>query len=491
MRLDDPELFRFASPLVGGEFLSATSVGRQEQIDPSTGKPQASFSAGGAAEIDAAVDAAKGGLEKWREMGGTGRRDVLFRWADLIERDGELFTILSAREHGAPVMTPLLGMALGWMRYFAGWADKIEGTTNDVAAGPAHAYTVREPYGIIGAIIPWNGPLVATSMKVVPALAAGNAVVLKPPGLTPFVALRMGALALEAGMPAGVLNVVPGDVEAGETLVRHSDVAKISFTGGGAVARKVATMAAENLKPLAMELGGKSANLIFADADLDAAAAMAIYMSMGISGQGCSLPTRVYVQQEIRDEFMDRVKALAATFKVGSPLEADTTMGPVISQAAAERIVGVIELAKREGATLATGGSRLGGELAEGYFIEPTVFCNVDHSSNLAREEVFGPVLAVLTFSDEENAIAKANDSRFGLAAYLHTNDLRRAHRVASRLNAGVVGVNSGFPMSPDLPFGGYGESGYGREGGKPGLEEFLQHKSVYIPLTQGFMGAG
>lgn len=490
MNIADSVLFGLDSPLIGGEFLGATSMGRREHVDPSTGKAQASFQAAGAAEIEAAVRSARDGLRAWRATGPDRRRDIIFRWAALVERDAEIFTTLSAREHGAARITPLVDLALGWMRYYAGWADKIEGSTLEVPGGPAHAYTLHEPYGIIGAIIPWNGPLVATTMKVVPALAAGNAVILKPPGLTPFIALRMGALALEAGMPAGVLNVVPGDIEAGEALVRHPDVAKISFTGGGGVARKVAAMAAESLKPLALELGGKSANLIFADADLDGAAAMAIYTSMGLSGQGCVLPTRVYVEDSIHDAFMDRVKALAATFRVGDPLDPETTMGPVISQAAADRIMGVIARAKSDGATLAAGGARLGGELAGGFFIEPTVFCDVDHASHLAREEVFGPVLAVIRCKDEDDAVAKANDTRFGLGAYLHTNDVRRAHRVAARLHAGTVGINSSFPMSPGLPFGGYGESGYGREGGRAGLEEFLQHKSVYLPLPEsGFEG--
>lgn len=484
MTVLDSTLFQYDAPLIGGDLLASTSLGRHEHIDPSTGRPQATYQASGAAEIDAAVTAAREGAKAWRALGADKRRDVLFRFAALIERDRELFTVMSAREHGAVRMIPLVDLALGWARYYAGWADKIEGTTIEAPGGPAHAYTRHEPYGVIGAIIPWNGPLVATCMKVIPALAAGNAVILKPPGLTPFIPVRLGMLALEAGMPAGVLNVVPGDIEAGEALVRHPGVAKVSFTGGGGVARKVAMMAAETLKPLAFELGGKSANLVFPDADLDAAAAMATYTAMGLSGQGCVLPTRVYVEDSIHDEFMDRVRAIAATIKVGHPLEPDSVMGPVISEAAATRIMGVIDRAHAEGGTLAAGGHRLGGALAGGYFIEPTVFCNVDHTSNLAREEVFGPVLAVIRCHGEEDAVAKANDTRFGLGAYLHTRDVGRAHRVAAQLHAGTVAINSPFPMAPGLPFGGYGESGYGREGGKAGLEEFLQHKSVYLPLT-------
>ncbi len=487
--MSEKELFRYATPLVGGEFMASTSLGRHSHIDPSTGRPQAEFQLAGAAEVNAAVAAALDGFRAWQAIGPEARRDILFRWTHLIERDSELLTVMTAREHGAPRMIPMVQLALSWMRYYAGWADKIEGTTVEVPGGPAHAYTRHEAYGVVGIIIPWNGPLVSSGMKVFPALAAGNAVILKPPALAPFIALRLGALALEAGMPAGVLNVVPGEVEAGQALVRHRDVAKISFTGGEGVARKVAEMAAEQMKPVAFELGGKSANIIFEDADLDSAAQMTTFLpTAGNAGQGCCLPTRAYVQDSVYDAFMERVAAVAGHVKLGMPLEPDTMCGPVINEAACERILGVIERAKDEGARLVAGGSRAGGELAGGYFLQPTVFGDVDHTSNLAREEVFGPVLAVARFSDEDDALAKANDSRFGLGAYCHTNDLRRAHRVAAGLKAGVIGVNSGFPMSPGLPFGGYRESGYGREGGRPGLDEFLQIKSVYIPLGKGFM---
>lgn len=481
-------LFECHAPLIGGAFLEKTSHGQRDHINPSTGQSQAKFLLGGTEEIELAVASAQQGAKVWRALGGEGRRDVLVRWAGLVERDAEILTLLSAHEHGAPRVAPLVQLALGWMRYYAGWADKIEGATVDVSGGAAHAYTLCEPYGVIGAIIPWNGPLVATCMKAVPALAAGNAVVLKPPSLTPFIALRLGALALEAGMPPGVFNVVPGDADAGEALVRHPGVSKISFTGGGSIARKVAAMAGEVLKPVALELGGKSANLIFADADLDSAAQMALFMSMGLSGQGCVLPTRVYVADDVHDALVARITAMSAAFNIGNPADPEVNFGPVISAAAADRIMGVIARAHEQGGTLACGGDRLGGDLAGGNFIAPTVFCDVAHDSDLAREEVFGPVLAIMRFSDEADAVAKANDTRFGLGAYVHTNNLARAHRMASALHAGVIGINSGFPMSPGLPFGGKGESGYGREGGKAGLDEFLQQKSVYIPLAGGFM---
>ena len=327
--------------------------------------------------------------------------------------------------------------------------------------------------------------LVAISMTVVLALAAGNAVVLKPPTQTPFIALRFGELALEAGIPAGALNVVPGDAEAGEALIAHPLVGKVSFTGGEAVAKAVMRTAAEHLKPLALELGGKSANIIFADADLDKAAAMAATCSLvPLAGQGCVLPTRVYAHDAIFDEFVDRVQANAQGFTLGDPLDRSTVVGPVISEAAAQRIIGVIERAKAEsGGKLVAGGRRGQGALAAGSFVEPTVFADVAHDSHLAREEVFGPVLTIVRFKDDGEAVAKANDSRFGLGAYLHTRDLSRAHSVASRLEAGCVAVNGMLPMSPNQPFGGFKQSGFGREGGRPGLEEFMQIKQVLLHL--------
>jgi aldehyde dehydrogenase (NAD+) len=323
------------------------------------------------------------------------------------------------------------------------------------------------------------------AMKVVPALAAGNVVVLKPPSLTPFAALLFGELALEAGLPPGALNITPGDADAGEALVAHPDVAKISFTGGGAVARRVMETAARGLKPVALELGGKSANLVFADADLDAAAQMAAIHGVAVlSGQGCVLPTRAYVQDGVYDAFVERVLRIVGSLKVGDPLAPDTFMGPVISSAAAERILGVIERAKAERAgALLTGGTRLGGALAEGAFIAPTVFGDVAHDSHLAREEIFGPVLSITRFRDEAEAIAMANDSRYGLGAYVHTKDVARAHRCADALQAGLVSINAGPAMAPNMPFGGMKQSGFGREGGRAGLDEFLQIKTVHVAL--------
>jgi aldehyde dehydrogenase (NAD+) len=328
--------------------------------------------------------------------------------------------------------------------------------------------------------------MMGMGQKAVPALAAGNTVVAKPPELAPFGAYLFAELALEAGLPPGVLNVVAGGAEAGEALCRHPGVDKVSFTGGSTVARRVMALAAETLKPVALELGGKSANILFSDADLDVAVPMAAVLSVQLlSGQGCALPTRLYVQDEIYDEVLSRLVPLVQTFRVGNPLDPETQMGPVITEAAVSRILGMIDrAASNGGATVLTGGSRVGGELAGGYFIEPTVLGDVDQSSEIAQEEVFGPVLSVLRFSDEADVIAKANDSRYGLAAYLHTKDVGRAHRVAQAMDAGYVSVNGFSGMSPTAPFGGYKQSGFGREGGRAGIEEWLRMKNVFVGLS-------
>ena len=323
--------------------------------------------------------------------------------------------------------------------------------------------------------------MMGMGQKCGPALAAGNAVVAKPPEIAPFGMLRFAELALEAGVPPGVLNVVTGGPEAGAALVGHPGVNKISFTGGTATARTLMQIAARNLTPLTFELGGKSANIIFPDADLHAAVAMAAYAGPTLlSGQGCALPTRLYVHDEVYDGVISELIATVDASKVGDPLDPQTMVGPVVTEAAMERILGVIERAKADGATLLCGGHRLGGPLAQGWFIAPTVFGDVDHDSDLARNEVFGPVLAVLRFRDEEEVLAKANDSDLGLSAYLDTRDARRIAHFIDKLEVGTVAVNGMSGGSPTMPFGGVKHSGFGREGGRAGIEEMVCRKAVF-----------
>jgi len=372
-------------------------------------------------------------------------------------------------------------------RYFAGWTDKIRGETLSSWAGSAHNYVAYEPYGVIGAIIPWNGPLFAATMVVAPALAAGNCVIMKAPELAPFAVMRLGEMFLEAGFPPGVVNTLAGGSEVGEAMVAHPGIDKIQFVGSGATAKKVLRTAAETLKPCGLELGGKSAVIVFADADLSQAARRGLAGAISVSGQGCVNGTRLLVERSIYEPYLKMLQGISAHIKIGDPYDPSTVMGPVISEASLQRIVGVIDGAvKRDGARLVVGGERLGGEYAPGYYLPLTIIADVDGNSALAQNEVFGPVLAVTPFDTEEEAIALANGTNFGLGAYVHTENLRRAHYVAGQMQAGMVQVNgSGEGMQPYAPFGGMKQSGHGRLGGEQGLLEFLQVKNVWMNLNK------
>ena len=473
------------SLLIGGDRIARTDTGVREQIDPSNGEVLAPITLAGPAEVDQAVDAARAAFPEWRAIDPSVRRDLIMRFADLVDEQFEQLSVLRSLELGAPKKRGTgLNMAVEYMRYFAGWVDKIEGSTVPVN-GAALNYTIPEPYGVVAALTPWNGGVVSAAMKVVPALVAGNCVVLKPSELAALAPLRFGELAHEAGLPNGVLSVIPGGIPAGEALVAHPGVNKISFTGGTITARHVMAGAATNLTPVILELGGKSANVVFTDADLTAAVQTTVYLALaGMSGQGCVLPTRLLVQADVFDEVIKLVVDMTNSIKVGRPFDQGVQAGPVITADACERILRTIDDARTRGdGELCAGGHRIGGDLANGYFIEPTVFTDVDNTSPLAQEEVFGPVLSVVRFSDEDDAVAKANDSAFGLGGLVFTNDVKRAHRLAGALEVGSVGVNAFAPMPPNVPFGGVKQSGYGREGGLAGVSEFLQPKNVYVGL--------
>jgi aldehyde dehydrogenase (NAD+) len=433
------------------------------------------------------VRAARDAFPTWRALAPTNRREILIRLGELIEADAGGLAAVTALEMGQPLRSGIAAAvhAGEWFRYFAGWADKIEGAIVPVAPGSVLDYVLPEPYGVVGAIIPWNGPVIALALKLAPALAAGNTVVLKPSELAPFSALRFGQLCCDAGVPPGVVNVVPGGADAGAALSGHPGIDKLSFTGGDETATAVAIAAAPNHTPLVLELGGKSASIVFEDADPNVAGKLAAILGIQQnSGQGCFLPTRVLVHRSRYDDVVDRVVATVKGFTLGDPFDAATSMGPVAGEASRTRILGVIARARDGGeGTLLTGGGSPDGPLADGTFVEPTVFGEVDPASRLAQEEIFGPVLALTAFDDEDEAVRLANGTRYGLAGYVWTKDLARAHRVAAALEAGYVSVNGMAGLAPGAPFGGWRGSGQGVEGGRWGLAEFLRLKNVHVSL--------
>jgi aldehyde dehydrogenase (NAD+) len=466
--------------LIGETWRSGDSGGTYDHRNPATGQVQATVGLAGVTDVNDAVTAAIDAKDAWRARSPSVRAGVLFRLAELLDQHALELAELAALDNGTPISVMNPGKyAATWVRYYAGWCDKLDGEI--VPGSRGRTYVRLEPYGVIAAIPPWNGSIMGMGQKCGPALAAGNAVVAKPPEIAPFGMLRFAELAIEAGLPAGVLNVVVGGKDAGEALVGHTGVDKISFTGGSSVGRTIMQLAARNLTPVTLELGGKSPNIIFPDADLDAAATMAAYGGATLlSGQGCALPTRLYVHNDVYDEVTTRLVDTLESVQIGDPLDPATLVGPVVTEEAMVRILGVVERAANDGARLLLGGSRLGGELADGWFIAPTVFGEVDQQSDLGRNEVFGPVLAVMRFDTDDEVLLKANDSDLGLFAYLHTRDPVRIERFVDQLECGTVVVNGLGRSLPAAPFGGTKRSGFGREGGRAGIEEMVRRKTVF-----------
>jgi acyl-CoA reductase-like NAD-dependent aldehyde dehydrogenase len=458
-------------------------------IYPATGQVTSEVRLASVADVDAAVAAARKAAPGWRALTGDKRRDLMFKLAALIEQNSKQLAQLSTIENGSTVMTTGY---LGWdaaqkFRGFGGWADKIQGRTVSTWGGPSHDYVAYEPYGVIGAIIPWNGPMFAATMVVAPALAAGNCIVVKAPELAPYSVMRLGELFMEAGFPDGVFNVVTGGPAIGEAMVGHPGIDKIQFVGSGPTAKKVLRNAAETLKPCGLELGGKSAVIVFADADLQDAVKRGLSGAISANGQGCVNGTRLLVERPIYDKYLQMLAAMAAHILIGDPLNPGTVVGPVISEAALTRILGIVDTAvKEEGGRLIAGGERLGDDRRDGFFLPITIVADVDNNTNIAQHEVFGPVLTVTPFDTEEEAVALANGTVYGLGGYVHTQNLRRAHHVAAQLDAGMIHVNgSGEGMTPCVPFGGMKQSGYGRLGGEEGLHEFLRVKNVWVNLAK------
>jgi len=460
------------------------SGGAFEHVNPATGAVQALVPLAGAADVDAAVAAANAAFPAWRNKAPEERRQILERLAALIGEHSEELARLSALEFGGVVAFTrhLAYLSQKFTNYYAGWADKLEGQVVSHDEESGFVYTIPEPLGAIAVIVTWNGPIISLGMKVIPALAAGNTVVLKPAEIAPFTSQKFMELARHAGVPDGVVNLIHGGGEAGSALTGHPGIAKITFTGGPATAHRILEGAARNLTPAVLELGGKSANLVFGDADLEAASLFTVLTGLANAGQGCALPTRVLVQDEIYAGFVERLGATVAALSVGDPLIDDTVVGPVISRASSERILGIISEAADAGhGRVVTGGKRLNGELGSGWFIAPTLLADVDPNSPVAQKEIFGPVISVMRFKTEEEAVALANGTGYGLSAYVQTGDERRVRRLVRQLRSGTVGVNGGHPLTYNAPFGGLGLSGYGKEGGKAGIDEFLHLKTVLV----------
>ena len=455
-------------------------------INPSTGEEICQVAEADAPDVDKAVQAARRAFDQgpWRKMRASERGRLLHRLADLIEQHAEQLARLETLDNGKPLSIAKavdVTKTIACYRYFAGWADKVQGKTIPID-GDFFCYTRHEPVGVIGQIIPWNYPLLMQAWKLAPALATGNTIVMKPAEQTPLSALRLGELILEAGFPEGVVNLLPGfGPTAGAAIARHMDVDKVAFTGSTEVGRLIMEAAAKsNLKRISLELGGKSPNIIFADSDLDDAVEGAHLGLFVNQGQSCCAGSRVFVEETIYDAFVEKSIARARKRRVGDPLDPRTDQGPQVSESQFDRVLGYIESGKREGATLACGGERVGDR---GYFIQPTVFSDVQDEMKIAREEIFGPVMSIIAFKDMDEVISRANRTTYGLAAGVWTRDIKKAHAVANGVRAGTVWVNCYHVLDTRAPFGGFKQSGMGRELGEYGLQQYTEVKTVTLKL--------
>jgi acyl-CoA reductase-like NAD-dependent aldehyde dehydrogenase len=462
---------------INGETVEGSST--RDLVEPASGEPFATAQLAGEAEIDLAVEAARGALAgNWGKTPPTERSRLLHALADAIAANRKELIELESRNVGkasSSTKAELFG-AVENFRFYASAIATIAGRSNPIG-GSLLSYTLKEPVGVAGQIVPWNYPLLMTTWKLAPALAAGCAVVLKPDPQTPATALRLAELAAEVGFPAGVINIVPGDgPTTGAYLVRHPGVDKVAFTGSTRTGGEIMRLCSEPIKRLTLELGGKSPNIVFADADLASAIPSAVWSIYYSAGQSCEARSRVLVEQSLYDEFVSEFAAKAGQVKMGDPLDAETQMGSLISQAHQERVHTFVAGAREEGAEIV-----LGGEPGEHAFYPPTVVAGIENSATIAQEEVFGPVVTVIPFEDEQDAIRLANDVKYGLMASVWTGDPARGHRVASRVKAGTVGINMPYTAFPGLPFGGYKQSGFGRELGVETLDLYLETKSVNV----------
>ena len=473
--------------LIGGEWVEPASGEWFESYNPYTGKPWALVPRAGRADVDRAVAAARAAFENpaWRGLSASSRGALLRRLGDLVAREADRLAEIETRDNGKLIteMRAQLRYVPNWYYYFAGLADKLEGRVIPIDKRNMFTFTRLEPVGVVAAITPWNSPLLLATWKLAPALAAGNTVVWKPSEHASVSALEFGNLFEEAGLPPGVVNIVCGfGGEIGEPLVTHPDVAKVAFTGGDRTGQQVYEMAARGIKPVTLELGGKSANIVFDDADLDNAVKGVVSGIFAATGQTCIAGARALVHRSVHDAFMERLVALARTARMGDPLDEATQVGPITTQAQYAKVLEYIDIARSEGGTCVLGGGPARRpECGSGWFVEPTIFTGVDPGMRIAQEEVFGPVLAVIPFETEDEAVRVANGTPFGLAAGAWTRDMARALRMAERLQAGTVWINTYRAVSYMSPFGGYKRSGIGRESGLTAIREYLLEKSVWI----------
>ncbi len=476
--------------LIGGEWVAAASGATFPTIDPATGQTLTEVAHGRGEDVDRAVRAARKAFDTgpWPAMKPNQRERLLWRVGDILSERAEEFGQLEALDNGkaAGIATAVdVAWSADIFRYYAGWATKIEGSTISVSmpfasASDFHAYTLREPVGVCGLIVPWNFPLLMAAFKLGPALAAGNTVILKPAEQTPLTALLLGEVFMEAGFPPGVVNIVTGFGDAGAALSGHADVDKIAFTGSTEVGKKIVDSAKDNLKKVSLELGGKSANVVFADADFDVAVEGSLNAWLFNHGQCCVAGTRLYVEDKIFGDFTEAVAEAASKVKIGPGLDPATQLGPLVSQEQFDRVTSYLRQGLADGARALTGGGRWG---ETGYFVEPTVLVDVTHDFSVVREEIFGPVVAAMPFSEEDGVVADANDSIYGLAAGIWTKDISKAHRIAKKLKAGSVWINQYNGFDTAMPFGGYKQSGWGRELGAAALDLYTQTKAVNIAL--------
>jgi len=484
--------------LIDGRWVAASGEATWSHVHPATGEQVASFPVAGAADVDLAVRAARRAFDEgpWPRARAGERVLVLRTIADLVRAHGDELLKLQALDNSVPLsfgdiyaMSP--AFVADVFEYHAGWADKLAGETLPPYQGGDHlVMTLREPVGVVGAVIPWNAPLALFAQKVAPALAAGCTIVIKPSEYATFAVLRLARLiAEESGLPEGVLNVVTGPGEpTGQALISHPMLDKLSFTGSRAVGRKVMAAAAAGCKRVSLELGGKSPSVVFADADVGSAAAVTMgTVTLGLSGQVCAAQTRALVQHDAMEEFLAAAEMIGTMVSYGSPFDPEVTSAPLINTRQLDRVLGLIARGRADGARLVCGGTRADGDLAAGNFVVPTLFADVSNDMSIAREEIFGPVLSVIPFDDEDDAVRLANETDYGLAATVWTSDVRLAMRMTRAIRAGTVGIN-GYQLEPNAPFGGFRASGLGREGGRAAIESYTELKTVLLPLTDEMM---